>query len=101
MKTLELDLDLSLIKTNEVLTNQSVWEGFIIQGARSAFKDGVDLKMQSKLLKIIDKINSANGSVELEDAEFEVIKDIKDKSKFDVSYFRIGSQIMEKIQEVK
>lgn len=100
MKELNLSLDLSRI-SDENPDLKKIWEGFIIAGARTAYKDGIDIKMQSRLIKIIDKIELANDSVQLEDAEYDVLKEISERAKFDPAYSRIGFQIGQKIAGIK
>ena len=99
MKSLNLDLDLSFI-TGDKPKIKDIWDNFLINGSRAAYKDGVDLKMQSKLVKILDKLKD-EGTIELEDAEFDVLKDIKERAKFDPNYARLGSRILQKLEEAK
>jgi hypothetical protein len=101
VKKMNLEIDLSFIKGNEKNTIPEVWEGFIIQGSRTTYKDGVNLKMQRTLIKIIDKIKVGTMDIELEDAEYDVMVEIQERGKFDPAYSRVGSQIMEKIEEAK
>ena len=100
MKTLTIALDLSFI-TTELPPLKNVWEAFLISGARSVYKDNLDLRMLTRINSIIEKISSANGTVDLEDAEFDIFKDLKERGKFDPSYYKIGTQILKHIEGVK
>ena len=98
MKTLKLELDLTFSK-NEPPEIKEVWNNFLVVGCRSAFKDGLDLVHQARLANIIDKMDKGNGSIELEDAEFAILKDIQLRAKFDPSYCKTVVKINERIQE--
>jgi len=102
MKTLSLVLDLSFIKDEANPPDlKKTWEGFVVNGCRTSYKDGIDLKMNAKLFKILDKLEKATDSLELEDAEFDVIKDIQARAKFDPSANKVLNQINMRIEEAK
>ena len=101
MKTLNLSLDLSHIKDEQNPPDiKKTWEGFIVNGCRTAYND-INLKMSCKLFKILDKLEKATDSIELEDAEFDVIKDIQERAKFDPSANKVLYQINNRIEEAK
>lgn len=101
MKTLNLEIDLSFIKEEPKPNLIKTWEGFIMNGLRTTYRDGIDFSLQRKLEKIFNKLEVSIGTLELEDAEFDVLKDIKDRSKFDPSLYKTTIQCNQRIEEAK
>lgn len=102
MKTLNLSLDLSHIKDEKNPPDlKNTWEDFIVNGCKTAYREGIDLKMNSKIFKILDKLKKSTDLLELEDAEFDVIKDIQSRAKFNPSANNVLHQINNRIEEVK
>ena len=100
MKTLNLELSLDCLD-GERPTPAKLWENFLVVGLRSTNPTGLDIKGQIRLMKTLSKLDRANGSLELEDAEFDLFKEVADKAKFDPAYCRLAAQFAQRIEEVK
>lgn len=102
MKKLKLALDVSKAPAPlaETVTQAKVWEDIIIAGAQSAYRDGGNIALLRKLDKLLKHIESAvDGVAELEDAEFEVLKDIAERGKFNPLYRSLAIQFADLVDE--
>ena len=98
MKSFNLTLE---IPKNFQMTQYNCWEHFIIRGANTIYKDGIDIKTSRRINKILDLIEKSNGSVELEDADFEIVKNIVDRGKFDAQLRLVVEQIAKSVEDAK
>lgn len=102
MKTINISLDLSEIKIQgDVTTLTSIWKLYILNGVRTTYKDGSDGDLLYKIGKIISKIKDDSKEIELEDAEYVVLKEINERGKFDSTWYTFVPQIKQRIEEVK
>lgn len=105
MKTLNLSVNTDGLKEDPKPSIIQIWENFILGGCQSTYKEGLNLKMQCQLMSIMNKLkkvtDDATNVLELEDAEFDIFKNIAEKGKFLPNAYKVLSQISEKINEVK
>lgn len=104
MKVLNLNLNLNSISNNEEIKLFSIWDTYLIAGCRTAYKDGLSSRLQIRLDGIYEKIKKAvddsKEEIELEEAEFDIFKDIFQRGKVDPTFARFGSQIARKIEKI-
>ncbi len=101
MKTFKWKLNFDFLEEAQRPTDYKKWfESVLIGTSTSRFKDGVNLKSQRTLFNIMNKIDaSITEFIELEDSEFEFLKDVFENGKFNPAGFRISVQIQDAIDE--
>jgi len=99
MKKLKWKIDTSFFKDEKEIGKKELFTNYLMQAAQLRFKDGLGLKYQRILLKVMDKAEAAkNDFLELEDAEFEFIKDCFDNAKFSPQVVKVVNQIYDFIE---
>ena len=104
MKTIKWKLDLSHLNEQEMgqLTDKKIFENYLLTALRLGFKDGLSMDYQRKLFKILDKLEKTQiDSIELEDAEFEMVDEAFSRAKFNPEAVRLVNQIYDFLYESK
>ena len=103
MKNFKWKLDFSFLEENQRPTDHAKWfENAFVGALMSRYKDGVSISNQRVLFKIMSKIEaSETETIELEDAEFELIKEAFMNGKFNPAGYKVSCQIAQNIDDAK
>ena len=84
---------------------KKVFENFLMGAMRLAYKDGIGMEYQRRIHKIMDKLDACTNSgadfLELEDAEFALVKEAFDRAKFPAENHCVVCQIYDFIEAAK
>jgi len=99
MKSFKWKIGLEFVKDEKVDVVQIVTD-HITAAMRYAYKDGLSWDCQRRLVKILDKIETdKTGTVKLEDAEFDLLKESFKRAKFPPATTRVLNKIYDAIEE--
>ena len=102
MKTFRYNLDTSFIKEPLEVTPQQLWINHFYGALQTAYKDGLGMDFQKRVFKITDKVEKATEDVvQLEDAEFDLLKECFERAKCPPALVKIWVQIHDAIEEAK
>jgi hypothetical protein len=104
MKNFKWKLDFSFVENkNDIPKDIKVYfENLLLTTINSKFKDGLLMKEQIQLLKILDKLKlTQDDFIILEDSEFEFIEDVFTQSRFLPSFTRVINQVYTNLDEAK
>lgn len=97
----KLKLDFASESEKKDTNEKKLFENFILAALRLGFRDGLSPDYQRRLFKVMDKLDAVDPScdnLDLEDAEFEMIKEAFDRAKFPPDNFRVVCQIYDFIE---
>lgn len=113
MKTLDITLDIDALKTadeekEQILSLGSVivFEALFIQGLNRRYQAGLPLakgKLLARIQTKLDKLNSSNSILDLEESEFDLVKEVftSEDSSFGPSQYRAVMQFIRAIESSK
>lgn len=107
MKTLDISFDKSKVKFNETdikyletMGYGGMFELLFTQGLSSLHSNGIPVTKGIILSRIQRKLDSASESLELEESEFDLVKEaFGHNAKFAASQYRLVSHYISKIEE--
>ena len=104
MKSFAWKLDVSFASKEEIgkISMQQLWINHFHGALASAWKDGIGRDFQRRAYNICNKIEGSMldiGVVELEDAEFELIRETFERAKCHPSLLKIWNQIHDSIDK--
>jgi len=100
MKNLRWKLDISHFTDADTADPKAVFSNFLIGALRLGYKDGLGREFQRRLFKIQDKLDKASTDLlELEDAEFDMVKEAFERAKFQPEVVKTLNQIYDFIEE--
>lgn len=103
MKTFKYTLNFDCFKEEDKPKDLKEYpSNLVVAALRLRFKDGLSMDSQRRLFKIMDKMdNSKDFSVELEDAEFELIDDAFKNAKFPPELNKVVCQMYDFIDAAR
>lgn len=104
MKSFKWKLDRSSIKGDaaEKISDAELFLGYLNGASRSAYKDGLGNNLMRRLFNIANKIEkSTDGTIELEDSEFDFVEEVFERAKFDPSVNKMVMQTYTAIENTK
>ena len=107
MKRLKWKLDTSFASEQEKAAAEKedpkqLYLSFLNGALNSTYKDGLRKDFMIRLFKVTEKVEKAKTSyVDLEDAEFSLVEEAFEKSKFPAKFQKILAQIYASIDEAK
>ena len=101
MKKFKWKLDFSFLPDERRPTDEVRWfEEAIIGALMTRYKEGVPLSIQRTIFNIMNKVEkSENEIIELEEAEFDLIKESFLNGKFNPAGYKISVQIEKNIEQ--
>ena len=102
MKQFKWKLDTSFANEEIKVTPSQLFLSYLNGALTSAYKDGIGRDYLRRAFKISEKVEaSTTDTIELEDAEFELIKEAFERAKFNPAIAKVVVQIYDAIDNAK
>lgn len=102
MKTFRWKIDTSFTKEVIEITPQQLFINHFYGALNTSYKDGLGMEYQRRVFKISDKVEkSTEDTVQLEDAEFDLLQECFERAKCPPALVKIWVQIHDAIEEAK
>ena len=102
MKQFRWKLDTSSLGTELKVTDAQVFINLLHIASNTAYKDGMGRDFMRRLYNVCNKVeNDGVGTIELEDAEFELLKEMFERAKWGSRNMKLVCQVYDAIEGVK